>query len=96
MIESEHYKNYHGPKLVKCILGSENITDKMIELYGENNNWHGCLWTYKEAFGKNSYGKNFRFDFKSEDGREHWFNGFIHDINQYFNPPLFTPMNQKT
>ena len=31
MIESEHYKNYHGPKLVKCILGSENITDKIVD-----------------------------------------------------------------
>ena len=40
------------------------------------------------------YGKNYRFEFKSEDGREHYFHGFINDMNQYMNPPLATPMNQ--
>ena len=37
---------------------------------------------------------NFKCEFKSEDGKDHWFYGFINDINQYFNPPLHTPMNQ--
>jgi len=94
MIESEYYKNYQGPELIKCMFNNEDITIKIKKIYGEKNNWSGCLWTYKEIFGTNSKGKNFRCDFKSENGREHWFHGFILDINQYMNPPLSTPMNQ--
>ena len=30
MLLSDHYKNYRGPKLIKAILGDENITKKMI------------------------------------------------------------------
>ena len=94
MLQSEHYKSYRGPPLIKAILGYEDITEEMIELYGENCNWQGFLWTYKEAFGDEAYGKNFRFDFKDEDGRDHWFHGFITDINDYFNPPLVAPITQ--
>jgi len=94
MLQCECYESYKGPPLVKAILGNEDITEKMIELYGENYNWQGCLWTFREAFGENSTNKNFRFDFKGEDGRDHWFHGFITDLNQYFNPPLATPVNQ--
>ena len=96
MLVSDHYKNYRGPPLTSAILGEENITGKMNELYGENNNWHGCIWTYKEAFGENCANKNYRFDFKDKNGQLHWFHGFITDINQYFNPPLHTPVNQST
>lgn len=95
MIHCEHYSSYTGPKLVRAVLDTEDITDKMTEIYGSQCNWQGSLWTFKEAFGENSINKHFRFDFKGEDGREHWFHGFITDINQYFNPPLATPMNQQ-
>jgi|TARA_B110000208_G_scaffold121422_1_gene148257 hypothetical protein len=95
MIQCEHYQKYEGPKLVKAILGEEDITDKMTDIYGASRNWNGCLWTFKESFGSDSYGKNFRLDFVGEDGREHWFHGFISDIDQYFNPPLATPMTQR-
>jgi len=94
MLLSDHYKNYRGPELISAVLGGENITAKATQLYGENNNWHGCLWTYKEAFGDKCENKNYRFDFKGKDGKEHWFHGFITDMNQYFNPPLHTPINQ--
>ena len=94
MLYSEHYKSYRGPPLIKAVLGDEDITEEMIELYGENRNWKGYLWTYKEAFGEKSLNKNYRFDFKGEDGKEHWFHGFITDMNQYMNPPLHTPINQ--
>ena len=94
MIYSENYHNYRGPPLVKAVLGTEDITDKMKELYGESRNWQGYLWTNKEAFGANSLNENYRFDFKGEDGRDHWFCGFITDLNQYFNPPMATPFNQ--
>ena len=103
MIHSDHYKNYRGPRLVKAILISpspiggkidEDITESIKKIYGPECNWHGYLWTYKEAFGEKSYGKNFKCEFKSEDGRDHWFYGFINDIDQYFNPPLHTPIDQ--
>jgi hypothetical protein len=94
MIHSETYLNYRGPPLIKAVIGDKNITEQLKVLYGENYNWNGCLWTYKEAFGKNSINKNFRLDFKGGDGRDHWFHGFITDLNQYFNPPMATPINQ--
>ena len=94
MLYSDYYDKYRGPELVKCTLDNEDITEKMIEIYGPNHNWQGYLWTYKEIFGSDSQGKHFRYDFKGEDGREHWFHGYINDINQYTNPPLATPLNQ--
>jgi len=87
MIPCEHYSSYTGPKLVKAILDSEDITDKMTLVYGPGFNWNGYLWTFKESFGENSANKHYRLDFVSEDGIEYWFHGFITDLNQYFNPP---------
>jgi len=95
MIACEHYQSYRGPPLVRAVLGTEDITEQIQELYGPDYNWQGCLWTYKEAFGENSANKHFRFDFKGIDEREHWYHGFINDIEQYFNPPTATPMNQQ-
>lgn len=95
MIVSDYYQNYKGPKLTKAILDGEDITQLIQEKYSPENNWSGCLWTYKELFGEKSYGKHFRCDFVSEDERKHWFHGYINDINQYFNPPLATPFNIK-
>ena len=94
MIISDYYQKYNGPTLTKATFDGENITQLIQNKYGSEKNWSGCLWTYKELFGEKSHGKHFRCDFVSEDGRQHWFYGFIHDINQYFNPPLATPMNQ--
>ena len=48
----------------------------------------------RETFVHCAQGKHFKCDFKGADGREHWFYGYIHDIHQYMNPPLATPMNQ--
>ena len=94
MIQSDYYEDYRGPSLVKVTLNKKDITESIKEIYGEKNNWSGCLWTYKELFGSDSQGKHFKCDFKGVDGREHWFYGYIHDIHQYMNPPLATPMNQ--
>ena len=94
MIRSDYYLNYKGPNLVKVIFDNNDITENVRPFYGENNNWCGNLWTYKEIFGENSLNKKFRFDFKSDDGRDHWFHGFIHDMDQFMNPPLATPYNQ--
>ena len=94
MIYSEYYDKYRGPSLVKATLDNKDITENIQNIYGENNNWSGNLWTYKEIFGSQSQGKHFRCDFQSKDGRKHWFNGYINDINQYMNPPLANPMHQ--
>ncbi len=89
-----NYLKYTGPTLTKAILDEEDITQLIQTKYGSENNWSGYLWTYKELFGENSKGKHFLCDFVSDDGRKHWFYGYIHDTNQYFNPPLATSMNQ--
>jgi len=88
MLYSEQYQTYRGPPLIKATLGDQDITEEMKHLYGDKCNWQGYLWTYKEAFGENSANKNFRFDFKDSKGQDHWFHGFITDINQYFSPSL--------
>jgi hypothetical protein len=94
MIPSASYQNYRGPPLVKAILGTDDITEQMKEIYSESYNWQGNLWTFREIFGETCLNKHFRFDFESVGGHDHWFQGFITDFNQYFNPPLATPMNQ--
>ena len=37
MIVSDYYQNYKGPNLTKATLNNENITQQIIEFYGENN-----------------------------------------------------------
>jgi len=94
MLPCEHYKTYTGPKLIRVVLDTEDITENMSYVYGPDRNWQGCLWTFREAFGENSLNKHYRFEFKGEDDRDHWFHGFITDLDQYFTPPLATPMSQ--
>ena len=95
MIDSEYYQNYYGPNLTKATMNtSVDITDIIKEKYGENNNWQGKLWTYRDIFGSTCEDTTFYCEFHSEDGRKHWFHGFIEDPKQFFNPPLSTPMNQ--
>ena len=92
MIKSEYYQNYKGPDLVKATLNNVDIIEKIKVFYGEDNNWNQKLWTYEEVFQGNT--GQFYIEFKSEDGRIHWFHGQIGKKDQYFNPPLATPMNQ--
>jgi len=94
MIHSTYYDNYRGPTVVKVILGDDDITERLRVIYGELNNWQGSLWTYGEVFGEASYGKNFRVEFRDENGRDHWFHGFVDDTKQYFHPPLAKKDNQ--
>jgi len=66
----------------------KDITDTVMEKYGENCDCDGKLWRYHEVFSDCEIGDNINFEFISEDGRRHWFNTFIYDKNQYFNPSL--------
>ena len=92
-MNSEYYQNYKGPNLTKATLDTEDITDTIRNFYGENN-WQGKIWKFSDIFGDNCKGKNIYCEFYSDDGRKHWFNSWVEDKNQYFNPPLATPMNQ--
>ena len=94
MIVCEHYQTYHGPPLIDATLDGKEITEQIKEKYGTEYNWQGYLWTYKEVFGEESYGKHFCLNFKGNDEKNNSFYGYINDINQYFNIPLHTPTNQ--
>jgi len=98
MIYSEYYRDYKGPDLTLSQIWThetkkEDITEVIRNFYGKNNNWNGKLYTYKDIFPGRT-GDKFYIEFKSNDGRKHWFHGFVGSEKQYFNPPLITPMNQ--
>ena len=88
MIDSEYYGRIHGPELTKAILHDVSIIDNVREKYGQNNNWQGKLYTYKDIFGENSIGGKIYFEFQNTDGKKYWFHGFVNDLTQYFHPPL--------
>ena len=95
MIDSEYYQDYKGPDLTSAILNEkEDITKLIKTFYGEGNNWEEKLWTYKEVFGEGCKGSKYYCEFHSEEGRKHWFHGFVNDEKMFFNPPLHTPINQ--
>ena len=94
MIQSNYYQNYQGPNLMKATLNNDDITELILEKYGQSNNWNGKLYHFSDIFGNDSLGKKFYCEFKDDTGRKHWFYSFVNDLNQYFNPPLATPMNQ--
>lgn len=99
MIESEYYKNYRGPNLILAQIwkhGEEkiDITEYMKEYYGKENNWSGKLYTYDEIFPHKDHKYKFKVEFVDDSGRKHWFYGMVGKHDQYFNPPLSSPMNQ--
>lgn len=98
MIDCEHYQNYKGPNLTLAQIwrkGCErqNITENIKEFYGENN-WNGKLYTYSDIFPDKDSSYHFYVEFLDENNRKHWFHGMVGTPEQYFNPPLATPMNQ--
>ena len=94
MTDISYYKDYNGPNLTKATLDKDDITEAIKNIYGEDNNWNGKLWSYEEVFGNDCENKSIYCDFHSKEGRKHWFHGFIQDKKQFFNPPLATPMDQ--
>ena len=94
MILSDYYQNYKGPDLIKATLNDDDITELIYNFYGENNNWNGCLWSFKDIFTNDCFSKKFYCEFKSNDGRIHWFEGHIDTLDDIFNFPLATPINQ--
>ena len=100
MIDLDYYKNYKGPHLILAQIWinedkKEDITDYIKTFYGEENNWKGKLYTYKDIFPDKDSKYKFYVEFLSNNGRKHWFHGFVGEQNQFFNPPLHTPMNQQ-
>ena len=100
MIELDYYRNYKGPNLIlaqvwKHESEKEEITEYIKEFYGEGNNWDGKLYTYEDIFPRRT-GQKFYIEFLSDDGRKHWFHGYVGTEEQAFNPPLALPMNQSS
>ena len=79
-----------GPALTLVTLNGIDITEKVKEYYGINNNWQGKLWKYYDIFGIDSLNGRFYIEYTTQDQRKHWTFGFIDDINQNFNPPKIT------
>lgn len=100
MIDCEHYQNYKGPNLTLAQIWKDeneklNITEYIKEFYGYENNWNGKLYTFDEIFPGRDHKYKFYIEFLDETGRKHWFHGIVGLSDQFFNPPLATPMNQK-
>mgnify|MGYP001466131465 CR=1 FL=1 len=60
-------KEKSTPQLQETIWSKVKI--KLKEVYGEENNWQGKLWKFKEIFGNECEKKQFYCEFHSEDGR---------------------------
>ena len=83
--------------MTRCLLNDTDITEGIKDIYyGPNRNWGGYLWTYKEIFGENKKGHTFRFEFKDNNERIHWFHGYIDNEDYICNIPLATPVNQNS
>ena len=98
-MDTNYYQNYKGPNLVKAQLWKkgnekENITDYINSFYGEENNWNGKLYKYSEIFPNKDSSYHFYVEFIDDTNRKHWFHGMVGELNQIFNPPLASPMNQ--
>ena len=87
MIESDFYRDYHGPMLTKATLNNVDILESIQEKYGDGNNWQGQIWTYEELFGRDSVGQHIYCEFEDKDKRLHWFRDYIQDISDNFHPP---------
>ena len=98
-MDTNYYKNYKGPNLIKAQLWKknnqkENINDYIKSFYGEENNWNGKLYKYSEIFPNKDSSYRFYVEFLDDTNRKHWFHGIVGEPNQIFNPPLASPMNQ--
>ena len=83
MIEIPYYRSYEGPELTSCTVDSEDITDRIREVYGPGKRWKNLLHTYGDLFGLASFGKTVKMEFRGEDGRTHWFYDYVSDLEGY-------------
>ena len=79
-----------GPRLTLVTLNGIDITDRVKEYYGINNNWQGTLWKYSDIFGIHSLNRRYYIEYTRRDQKKHWTFGFINNINEHFNPPKIT------
>ena len=55
MIESDYYQNYQGPNLMKATLNDNDITELILEKYGQSNNWNGYFEDRRPASNCDPY-----------------------------------------
>ena len=77
MINSEYYKKYQGPELIKCMCNNEDITQK-IKYFNKNNNWSILYGHIKKYLVKIQVVKILDVILKVNFCRIYWFHGFIH------------------
>lgn len=97
--DSEYYKTYLGPNLTSVeVDGVEDVDlfNKMKETYGENNNWNGKLYRSGYVLPLDYLGKTITYNFISENGRKHWTKHGYKNQYEIMNPPLFSPLDQKS
>ena len=92
MIDSEYYKNYNGSSLVKVEIWCDknnktNITEYMNFFYGQDNNWNGVIYKYKEIFSDYFKYHQFYMEFQDDNKQKKWFYGIVGEPEQYFHPP---------
>ena len=99
MIDCEYYQEYRGPNLTRAQIWKDkdykiDITEYIKDYYGHDNNWQGKLYTYNDIFPNKNHEYKFKVEFIDDSSRKHWFHGMVGEPEQYFNPPLASPMNQ--
>lgn len=70
-------------------LGNEDVTNKIKQIYGINNDWQNTNWKYIDLFGKDSINKNFYIEYLSLNNIRYWTYGYINNVNDYFYPSKF-------
>ena len=78
-----------GPELKMVKLDGIDITNHIKKYYGLNNDWCGKLWKYKEVFGEDSLHKSFYIEYHTSNNFNHWYHGYVNNLEQYFNPKIF-------
>ena len=65
-----------GPTLTMVRLNGIDITERVKEYYGINNNWQSKLWKYSNIFGIHSLNGRYYIEYMTQDQRKHWTFGF--------------------
>ena len=102
MTEHEYYKlEYTGPPIKFALLDTEDITDIINKIYGENYNWNGKLYTasvLSESIIQNIFGKSLYIEFDDYNPNFPNSKTFIKILlekeNTIINPPMHIPFSR--